>query len=293
MARPEELIIIFSRLISRRWQYPFYWCRCYIVRCIPGSHWGRARWPLVLVGCLFLGAWIMRRASLFSWEMSCHLCLKWQFWLRPSGRTAEGSGRGVNDGFYTLCLLGGAILILLLVRCRRIPALLSNFAFLFPDGVCPGSSVLGSLSGGLVAPPRALGPYPVRLYFRLLSPFPVWCLLLPACLHVRVGSLSVGLSSNAVISASTVITSWGSVQVVKSTGFVSSSWGVRSCLSWWVGSCCSPPISSGAFVGFSSSTVGESPDAWSCDALWGTTSIRFSTVPCRLWAPLTVTWAHV
>ena len=100
----------------------------------------------------------------------------------------------------------------------------------------------------------------------------------------------VGLSSNAVTSASTVITSWGSVQVVKSIGFASSSWGVRS---WWVGSCCSPPISSGAFVGFRSSTVGEIPDAWSCDALWGTTSIRLSTVPCRLWAPLAATWAHV
>jgi len=72
----------------------------------------------------------------------------------------------------------------------------------------------------------------------------------------------VSLSSNAVISASAVITFWGSVQVVKSTRFASSSSGVRSCLRWWVWSCCSPPISSGAFLGFRSSTVGQTHDAW-------------------------------
>ena len=65
------------------------------------------------------------------------------------------------------------------------------------------------------------------------------------------------------------------------------------CLRWWVGSFCSPPVSSGAFVGFRSSTVGETPVAWSCDTICGTTSIRLSTVSCRLWAPLAATWAHV
>ena len=89
----------------------------------------------------------------------------------------------------------------------------------------------------------------------------VSCLVPSPCLFacgVRAVCL-VGLSSNSVISASTVITSWGSVQVVKPTGFASSSWGVRSCLRWWVSSCCSPPISSGAFVDFRSSTVGKLP----------------------------------
>ena len=65
------------------------------------------------------------------------------------------------------------------------------------------------------------------------------------------GSRSLfGLSSIAVISMSTVITRWRSVQVVKLTGFASSSWRVRSRLHWWVGSCCSPPISSGEFEVF-------------------------------------------
>ena len=40
-----------------------------------------------------------------------------------------GGGRGVDDGSYTLSLLGCATLVLLLVRSRRIPALFSNFYF--------------------------------------------------------------------------------------------------------------------------------------------------------------------
>jgi len=61
-----------------------------------------------------------------------------------------GEWAGVDDGFYTLSLLDCARLVLLLVRSRRIPALFFNFIFLFRDGVCPGSSVLGFSSGGLV-----------------------------------------------------------------------------------------------------------------------------------------------
>ena len=38
------------------------------------------------------------------------------------------------------------------VPSGRIPALFFNFIFLFRDGVCPGSSVLGSSSGRLFAP---------------------------------------------------------------------------------------------------------------------------------------------
>jgi hypothetical protein len=40
-----------------------------------------------------------------------------------------GGGRGFDEGFYTLSLLGCATLVLLLVRSRRIPALFSNFIF--------------------------------------------------------------------------------------------------------------------------------------------------------------------
>ena len=59
----------------------------------------------------------------------------------------------VDDGFYTLSLLGCATLVLLLVRSCCIPAFFfSNFILLFRDRVCPGSSVLVSSSGGLVAP---------------------------------------------------------------------------------------------------------------------------------------------
>ena len=57
--------------------------------------------------------------------------LKWQFLFRSSGRTAEESGRGVDDGFYTLSLLGCATLILVLVHSRRIPALFSILSFYF------------------------------------------------------------------------------------------------------------------------------------------------------------------
>ena len=108
----------------------------------------------------------------------------------------------------------------------------SNFIFLFRDGVCAGSSVLGSSSGGLVAlsagtasslsNPSVL-PTSVTIS-RLVpsSPCVFACRVRAVCL--------VGQSSNAAISASTVITSWRSVQVVKSTGFASSSWGFRTCL---------------------------------------------------------------
>ena len=74
----------------------------------------------------------------------------------------------------------------------------------------------------------------------------LWNLLL-AYLHAGGRTIClVGLSSISVISASTVITSWGTVQVVMSAGEgESSSCGDRLCLRWWLGSCCSPPISSG------------------------------------------------
>ena len=143
--------------------------------------------------------------------MSCHLCLKWQFLLRPSRRTEEGSGRRVDDGFYTLSLLGCANHVLLLDRSRRIPALFSNFLFLFRDGVCPGSSVLRSSSGGLVAPSAGTASslsspsvLPTSVTISCLvpsSPFVFACRGRAVCLF--------GLSSNAVISASTVTTSWG------------------------------------------------------------------------------------
>ena len=176
----------------------------------------------------------MRRASLFSWEMSCHLCLKWQFLFRPSGRTAKGSWRGIDDGFYTLSILRCATFVLLLVRSCRIPALFSNFIFLFRDGGCPGSSVLGSSSGGLVAASAGTASS-LSSPSVLPTTVTISCLVSSSpCVFACRGRavFLVGLSSNAVISGSTVITSLGSGQVVMSTGFASSSWGVRSCLRW-------------------------------------------------------------
>ena len=109
-----------------------------------------------------------------------------------------------------------------------------NFIFLFRHGVCPGSSVLGFLSGGLVAPSAGTAfslSSPSEL--RTLSPFPVRCLLLPACLHAGIAQ-SVWFSYRQMPSFLRPRLSLlgGSVQVVKSTGFASSSWGVRSCLRW-------------------------------------------------------------
>ena len=142
--------------------------------------------------------------------------------------------RGIDHGFYTLSLFGCATLVLLLFRSRRIPDLFFNFIFLFRGGVCPGSSVSESSSGGLVAPSAGTvsslsRPSVLTTSVTISCPVP-FSLSVFAC-RCRAVCL-VDLSSNAVISASTVITSWGSLQVVKSTGFAYSSWGVRSCLRW-------------------------------------------------------------
>jgi len=233
----------------------------------------------------------MRRASLFSWEMSCHLCLKWQIWLRPSGRTAEGSERGFlyfvlirlryshstprpfpsysSDFFqFYLFISGGGLSWIARFRVfiRRGGCVVRGHCVLVVQAVCISDVCHQFLSGAF---------FSLRVCMqgsRSLSSWPI-----VKCRHFRVHGHHF----------------LGSIQVLKSIGFASSSWGVRSCLIWWVGFCFSPPISSGAFVSFRSSRVGETPDDWSCDALWGTTSIRLSTVACRLWKPLDATWAHV
>ena len=132
-----------------------------------------------------------------------------------------GSGRGDDDGFYALSSLGCATLVLLLVRSRRIPALFSNFIFLFWYGFYLGSSTVWFSTGGCVAPsagtasslstPSVL-PTSVAIYCLMPSPCVFACRGRAVCLF--------GLSSNAAISASTVITSWGSIHVVTSAGGV-------------------------------------------------------------------------
>jgi len=87
----------------------------------------------------------------------------------------------------------------------------SNFIFLFRDGVCPGSSVLGSSSGGLVAP--SAGTACSLSSPSVLSASVTISCLVPSspCVFACRGRAVrlVGLSTNVVISASTVITSCG------------------------------------------------------------------------------------
>ena len=159
--------------------------------------------------------------------MSCHLCLKLQILIEAIRSNCGGEwARGRRWFLYF-------VLIRLRYSCSTplLPRFFQFYLFISGWGLS-GSSVLGSSIGGLVAPSAGTA-------FSLSSPsvlptsVTISCLVHSSlCVFACKGRTVclVGLSSNAIISTFTVITTWGSVQVVKSTGFASSSWGVSSCL---------------------------------------------------------------
>jgi len=188
----------------------------------------------------------MRRASLFSWKFSWHLWLKMQIYCGHRVELRSGMGKGQRWFLY--------FVLIRLRYSRSTPrpfpshssAFFQFYLFLFRDGFCRRSSVLVSSFGGLVAPSAGTASS-LSSQFVLPTSVTIPCLVPSPCVFACMGLAVclVRLTSNSVISASMVITSWGSVQVVKSTGFASSSWGVTSCLRWCVGYCCSPQYPAG------------------------------------------------